>query len=84
VTGTPEDVAACEASFTGQYLRPLLERITPSPLAGEGRLSEAERGEGAPANGTRSPATAGAKPRKNPRRKPTESDPDQPNLIAAK
>ena len=24
-SGTPEDCAACEASFTGQYLRPLLE-----------------------------------------------------------
>jgi excinuclease ABC subunit A len=24
--GTPEEVAACEASFTGQYLRPLLKR----------------------------------------------------------
>jgi hypothetical protein len=73
VTGTPEDVAACEASFSGQYLRPLLERITPSPLAGEGRLSEAERGEG--------PAT---KAPKKTRRNPTESDPDQPDLIAAK
>ncbi len=26
VTGTPEDVAACEASYTGRYLRPILER----------------------------------------------------------
>ena len=25
-TGTPEQVAACEASYTGQYLRPILER----------------------------------------------------------
>ncbi len=25
-TGTPEDVAACEESYTGQYLRPMLER----------------------------------------------------------
>ena len=24
--GTPEEVAACEASFTGQYLKPLLNR----------------------------------------------------------
>ena len=23
-TGTPEDCAACEASFTGQYLKPIL------------------------------------------------------------
>ena len=27
-TGTPEDVAASEASFTGRYLRPLLARLT--------------------------------------------------------
>jgi excinuclease ABC subunit A len=26
VTGTPEDVAACEASYTGRFLRPILER----------------------------------------------------------
>ena len=26
VTGTPEEVAACEASYTGQYLRPVLEK----------------------------------------------------------
>ncbi len=25
-TGTPEDVAACEASYTGRYLKPMLER----------------------------------------------------------
>jgi excinuclease ABC subunit A len=25
-TGTPEDVAAVEESYTGQFLRPLLER----------------------------------------------------------
>ena len=24
--GTPEEVAACEASYTGQYLRPVLEK----------------------------------------------------------
>ncbi|MBQ1396741.1 MAG: excinuclease ABC subunit UvrA [Eubacterium sp.] len=26
VTGTPEEVAACEASYTGQYLKPMLEQ----------------------------------------------------------
>ncbi|HEX5565078.1 MAG TPA: excinuclease ABC subunit UvrA, partial [Sporosarcina sp.] len=26
VTGTPEEVAACESSYTGQYLKPILER----------------------------------------------------------
>ena len=31
VEGTPEAVAACDQSFTGQYLRPLLERSTRSP-----------------------------------------------------
>ena len=25
-TGTPEQVAQCEESYTGQYLKPLLER----------------------------------------------------------
>ncbi len=25
-TGTPEQVAACERSYTGRYLRPMLER----------------------------------------------------------
>ena len=28
VTGTPEEVAACEASFTGQYLKKVLEGET--------------------------------------------------------
>jgi excinuclease ABC subunit A len=37
VTGTPEDVAACDASFTGQYLRPLLERTSVRPEPVEGR-----------------------------------------------
>lgn len=32
VTGTPEDVAACDASFTGQYLKPLLERASVQPM----------------------------------------------------
>src|SRR3982751_5551349 len=31
VTGTPEDVAACPDSFTGQYLKPLLERASVKP-----------------------------------------------------
>src|SRR5687768_5386698 len=37
VEGTPEVVAAEPKSFTGQYLKPLLERSSPSPLVGEGR-----------------------------------------------
>ena len=35
VTGTPEDVAACDASFTGQYLKPLLERASVQPVRAE-------------------------------------------------
>ncbi len=31
--GTPEEVAACEASFTGQYLKPILERDRQARLA---------------------------------------------------
>jgi excinuclease ABC subunit A len=30
-TGTPEDIAACDASYTGQYLRPYLARRLPAP-----------------------------------------------------
>jgi excinuclease ABC subunit A len=30
-TGTPEDVAAVEASYTGRYLRPYLKRRLPPP-----------------------------------------------------
>ncbi len=28
ITGTPEQIAACSDSFTGQYLKPLLARRT--------------------------------------------------------
>ncbi len=35
VEGTPEQVAACPDSFTGQYLKPLLERaVRPEPVEG--------------------------------------------------
>jgi excinuclease ABC subunit A len=35
VEGTPEQVAACDQSFTGEYLRPLLERaVRPEPVEG--------------------------------------------------
>jgi excinuclease ABC subunit A len=40
VEGTPETVAACDASFTGQYLRPLLERASARPEPVEGRFSK--------------------------------------------
>jgi len=32
VSGTPEDVAACEASYTGQYLKPCLEQSLENPV----------------------------------------------------
>ena len=32
VEGTPETVAATAASFTGQYLKPLLERASVKPV----------------------------------------------------
>jgi excinuclease ABC subunit A len=35
VTGTPENVAECEASATGQYLKPLLGRSSRMSAAGE-------------------------------------------------
>jgi excinuclease ABC subunit A len=31
IEGTPEEVAACAASYTGHYLKPLLERATRVP-----------------------------------------------------
>ena len=69
VEGTPEAVAAEPKSFTGQYLKPLLERtVRPEPV------------EGLPSS---SPAQAGAQPPKKPRRKGS-ADADQPDLIAAK
>jgi excinuclease ABC subunit A len=67
VTGTPEDVAACDASFTGQYLKPLLERSSSPAKAGAQTSKE-----------------SGTQLTKKTRRKPAESDPDQPDLIAAK
>jgi excinuclease ABC subunit A len=72
VTGTPENVAACDASFTGQYLRPLLQR----PAHPEEPRSGISK--------DRPPAKVGTQATKKTRRKPTESDPDQPDLIAAK
>jgi excinuclease ABC subunit A len=71
VTGTPENVAAEPKSFTGQYLKPLLERSSSPAKAGAQPNKD-------------SSAHAGTQPAKKTRRKPTESDPDQPDLIAAK
>ena len=43
VEGTPETVAACDASFTGQYLRPLLERASARPELVGTKSASAER-----------------------------------------
>jgi excinuclease ABC subunit A len=43
VTGTPEDVAACPESFTGQYLKPLLERASVKPEVVESAPKKAKR-----------------------------------------
>jgi excinuclease ABC subunit A len=32
IEGTPEAIAECPASFTGQYLKPLLERASIKPM----------------------------------------------------
>jgi excinuclease ABC subunit A len=71
VTGTPEDVAACDASFTGQYLKPLLERASSPAKAGAQPSKD-------------SSAKAGTQPVKKTRRRRSSSDEDQPDLIAAK
>ncbi|MEO7365347.1 MAG: hypothetical protein ABIW03_03420, partial [Sphingomicrobium sp.] len=70
VEGTAEVVAAEAKSFTGQYLKPLLERSTTTPFV----PSEVE--------GPSSPAKAGAQARKRTRKTPSE--PDLPDLIPAK
>ncbi len=94
VEGTPEDVAACGASFTGQYLRPLLQKSAhpEEPHSGvsrdhpEERLSEVEGASRR--TQPSSPAQAGAqpppKPRRSSRAKSRDVDADQPDLIAAK
>ncbi len=43
--GTPEEIAACSASYTGQYLEPVLEAgervaVAPAPVAPRGRKKE--------------------------------------------
>ncbi len=43
VTGTPEDVAACPDSFTGQYLKPLLERASVKPEVVESKPKRPKR-----------------------------------------
>jgi len=43
VAGTPEDLAACPDSFTGQYLKPLLERASVKPEVVETKPKKAAR-----------------------------------------
>jgi excinuclease ABC subunit A len=43
VVGTPEDVAACDKSATGQYLKPLLERASVQPVKAAPPVKKARR-----------------------------------------
>ena len=43
VAGTPEDVAACPASYTGRYLKDLLAGVLPEP--GKRQVPEARNGK---------------------------------------
>lgn len=47
--GTPQDVAATKASYTGQYLKPVMARKPATPSAPSGRLA-AGKSEGATKN----------------------------------
>ena len=71
--GTPETVAAAAGSFTGAYLRPLLERASVHPEEPSGVSKDS------------TPAKAGAQAAKRTRRRTSEvSSEHQPDLIAAK
>jgi excinuclease ABC subunit A len=48
-TGTPEDVARIAASYTGQFVRPLLERARRSNGSGGGRTRRDRRADEATA-----------------------------------
>jgi excinuclease ABC subunit A len=48
VEGTPETVAASPESFTGQYLKPLLERASVKPEVVESAPKKAKRRAKAP------------------------------------
>jgi excinuclease ABC subunit A len=43
--GTPEDVAACDASYTGHFLRELLARRTANAVPKPGRKAKKEAAE---------------------------------------
>ncbi|GAA6526739.1 excinuclease ABC subunit UvrA [Intrasporangium sp. DVR] len=61
--GTPEDVAQIEASHTGRFLRPILERTarTPSRSTGGGRTTSSRGGSGSTRSaGSRARTTAAA------------------------
>ncbi|MDX2257458.1 MAG: excinuclease ABC subunit UvrA [Hyphomicrobiaceae bacterium] len=47
IAGTPEDVAACAESYTGRYLKGLLER-RPAPAVGAPKKPKAARAKGRP------------------------------------
>ena len=51
VTGTPEEVAACPDSFTGQYLKPLLERASVKPEVVESKPRKPARSSRAKSRG---------------------------------
>jgi excinuclease ABC subunit A len=51
VTGTPEEVAACPDSFTGQYLKPLLERASVKPEVVESKPRKFARSSRAKSRG---------------------------------
>ncbi|WP_309662136.1 hypothetical protein [Sphingomonas sp.] len=66
-----EPVAACDDSFTGQYLAPLLARSSPAQAGAQSPSSVI-------------PAQAGTQPSKRTRKKAQPSEPDLPDLIPAK
>lgn len=75
VEGTPERVAAEPKSFTGQYLKPLLARSTPTAPPEEPH-SGISKDHPEPVEGS--------KPRRSSRAKSSGADAEQPDLIVAK
>ena len=88
--GTPEKVAAEPKSFTGQYLKSLLKRSSPSPLEGEGRGEGARPASSSAKAGVQSTKkTRSSKPRRVAapdliRGKSKDADQGIPDLITAK
>ncbi|MDQ3186407.1 MAG: hypothetical protein M3Q16_08165, partial [Pseudomonadota bacterium] len=73
--GTPEKVAAEPKSFTGQYLKPLLERAATSPAHPEERRSGVSK--------DRSLELAGV-PASRAKKRSRKAEAEQPDLLAAK